>query len=153
MYRAARRSLAVAVAVSGPQIYHNRHRYSVVRAKAVLDENTSPVEVNISACESSELKLEDLVSSIQNQTVDTVEELTNPVDVFKVKVYGYNGCPFCGKVRAILDYYGFEYEDFEVNPFTKKELKEITPGYKKVPVVQFIREDTNQVFTIKGWLS
>ena len=42
-----------------------------------------------------------------------------PIDTFKLKVYGYNGCPFCGKVRAFLNYYGFEYEDVEVNPITK----------------------------------
>ena len=91
-----------------------------------------------------------------------------------MKVYGYNGCPFCGKVRAFLNYYGFEYEDVEVNPITKagsnkKSLKRVVglrrswrnmlvgnlikaqvkaavPGYGKVPVVEVITADGESVF-------
>jgi len=69
-----------------------------------------------------------------------------PIDTFKLKVYGYNGCPFCGKVRAFLNYYGFEFEDVEVNPITKAQVKEAVPGYGKVPVVEVITSDGESVF-------
>lgn len=72
----------------------------------------------------------------------------------KVIVYGYQGCPYCAKgkfdnicflfdfincrnlVRAYLSFRGIEFEDVEVNAFSKAELKEVSPGYKQVPVVE-----------------
>jgi len=55
-----------------------------------------------------------------------------------LKVYGYNGCPFCGKVRAFLNYYGFEYEDVEVNPITKVGSPSILSGVR-LPDGRFAR--------------
>uniref|UniRef100_A0A914C4N3 Glutaredoxin domain-containing protein n=1 Tax=Acrobeloides nanus TaxID=290746 RepID=A0A914C4N3_9BILA len=52
-----------------------------------------------------------------------------------LRLYQYQTCPYCCKVRAFLDYYGFSYEVVEVNPVTRSQLKTITKGYKKVPVV------------------
>lgn len=43
--------------------------------------------------------------------------------------------PFCNKVRAFLDYYGVPYSVVEVNPLTKKEIKDWSSDYKKVPIV------------------
>ena len=37
-------------------------------------------------------------------------------------VYQYNCCPFCGKVKAVLDYYNIPYSLIEVNPMTKSQL-------------------------------
>ncbi|XP_065068283.1 prostaglandin E synthase 2-like [Rhopilema esculentum] len=51
----------------------------------------------------------------------------------KVKLYQYENCPFCCKVRAFLDYYGIEYEKIEVNPLLRKEIK--FSEYRKVPIV------------------
>ncbi|MFH4978983.1 hypothetical protein AB6A40_005692 [Gnathostoma spinigerum] len=51
-----------------------------------------------------------------------------------LKLYQYQTCPFCCKVRAALDYYGFSYEVIEVNPITRKQLK-FSKDYKKVPIV------------------
>lgn len=50
-----------------------------------------------------------------------------------IVLYQYEVCPFCCKVKAVLDYYKLPYRVVEVNPLTKAELK--WSEYKKVPVV------------------
>jgi len=50
-----------------------------------------------------------------------------------LKLYQFSACPFCWKVRVLLDYKRIPYETIEVHPYTKKEL-EFT-DYKKVPVL------------------
>ena len=50
-----------------------------------------------------------------------------------VTLYQYQNCPFCGKVRAFLNYYGIDYTIVEVNPLWKKEISFST--YRKVPFV------------------
>ena len=57
-----------------------------------------------------------------------------------VTLYQYQNCPFCGKVRAFLDYYGIDYTIVEVNPLWKKEIS--FSKYRKVP---FIFADGKQV--------
>jgi len=51
-----------------------------------------------------------------------------------LRLYQYQSCPYCCKVRAALDYYGFSYEVIEVNPVTKSQIK-FSKDYKKVPIV------------------
>ncbi|GBF88381.1 prostaglandin E synthase-like [Raphidocelis subcapitata] len=51
-----------------------------------------------------------------------------------IVLYQYEVCPFCCKVKAMLDYYKLPYETVEVNPLTKAELK--WSDYRKVPVVK-----------------
>uniref|UniRef100_A0A915BZD4 Prostaglandin E synthase 2 n=2 Tax=Parascaris univalens TaxID=6257 RepID=A0A915BZD4_PARUN len=51
-----------------------------------------------------------------------------------LRLYQYQTCPFCCKVRAFLDYYGFNYEVVEVNPVTKAQLH-FSSRYKKVPIL------------------
>ncbi|KAE9550256.1 hypothetical protein FO519_006534 [Halicephalobus sp. NKZ332] len=51
-----------------------------------------------------------------------------------LRLYQYQSCPYCCKVRAVLDYYGFSYEVIEVNPVTKSQIK-FSKGYKKVPII------------------
>uniref|UniRef100_A0A7E4ZVK8 Prostaglandin E synthase 2 n=1 Tax=Panagrellus redivivus TaxID=6233 RepID=A0A7E4ZVK8_PANRE len=51
-----------------------------------------------------------------------------------LRLYQYQTCPYCCKLRAFLDYYGFSYEVVEVNPVTRTQLK-FSPDYKKVPVI------------------
>lgn len=51
-----------------------------------------------------------------------------------IVLYQYEVCPFCCKVKAMLDYYKLPYETVEVNPLTKGELK--WSDYRKVPVVK-----------------
>lgn len=53
----------------------------------------------------------------------------------KPKLYQYAACPFCWKVRALLDYKKIAYETVEVHPINKKEIA-FSEGYKKVPIYQ-----------------
>ena len=40
----------------------------------------------------------------------------------RIFIYQYNCCPFCGKVKAVLDYYNIPYSLIEVSPITKQQL-------------------------------
>lgn len=49
------------------------------------------------------------------------------------KLYQYNVCPFCWKVRTVLAYKKVPYETIEVHPLNKKEIA-FSKNYKKVPL-------------------
>lgn len=48
-------------------------------------------------------------------------------------LYQYDVCPWCNKVKAVLDYHKVPYRVVEVHPLTKKQLA--FSDYKKVPVL------------------
>mmetsp|Transcript_38843 Transcript_38843/g.126005 ORF Transcript_38843/g.126005 Transcript_38843/m.126005 type:complete len:222 (-) Transcript_38843:429-1094(-) len=50
-----------------------------------------------------------------------------------IRLYQYQICPFCNKIKALLDLHGLEYETVDVNPLTKKEIKPWSE-YRKVPI-------------------
>lgn len=52
-----------------------------------------------------------------------------------IKLYRYTTCPFCGVVKAFLDYHKIPHQLIEVDPMFKSQLGEI--AYKKVPNLQF----------------
>lgn len=54
--------------------------------------------------------------------------------VIVLTLYQFNSCPFCGKVRALLNYAKIPYTVVEVSPFGMKELDFTT--HKKVPVLR-----------------
>ena len=56
----------------------------------------------------------------------------NPGNV-KLTLYQYATCPFCSKVRAYLDYFGYSYDIVEVNSISKKQTD--WSSYKKVPIL------------------
>lgn len=49
-------------------------------------------------------------------------------------LYQYKTCPYCSKVRAFLDYYGFQYKVVEVNPVMHTEIK-WSSEYQTVPIL------------------
>ncbi|GKY95131.1 hypothetical protein MPSEU_000477000 [Mayamaea pseudoterrestris] len=51
----------------------------------------------------------------------------------KVTLYQYEICPFCSKVKTLLDYTNTPYKSVEVNPLTKAEIN-WSKEYKKVPI-------------------
>lgn len=53
--------------------------------------------------------------------------------VEKPKLYQYNVCPFCWKVKAVLGYKKIPYEAVEVHPLNKKEIR-FSKEYRKVPI-------------------
>lgn len=51
----------------------------------------------------------------------------------KPKLYQYAACPFCNKVRSILEYKGVDFETIEVHPLNKKEIA-FSADYRAVPI-------------------
>lgn len=68
--------------------------------------------------------------------------LTTDTTGLKITLFQYQTCPFCCKVRAFLDYYGFSYDVIEVNSVTRSQTK--WTDYRKVPflVVQLPNSET-----------
>jgi glutaredoxin len=94
-------------------------------------------------------------SMIQTLTSDQVEKIRSvPVSFriagptvipgVKLTLFQYTSCPFCCKVRSVLDYYGLSYEVIEVNPVLRSQLKVLPiDGRKKVPVLVISRDTDN----------
>jgi len=59
----------------------------------------------------------------------------------KPTLYGFQTCPFCWKVRSLLNWKGVEYSSVEVDPVTKAEIR--WANWKSVPV--FVDADGTQV--------
>jgi len=57
-----------------------------------------------------------------------------PNQQLQIQLYQYAICPFCNRVKALLDYVGVEYGTTEVNPLTKAEIKPWKEKYSKVPI-------------------
>ena len=51
-----------------------------------------------------------------------------------LKLYQYEVCPYCCKVKAVLDYKKLPYEKIEVNPMTNEEIT-FAGDHDKVPVL------------------
>lgn len=51
----------------------------------------------------------------------------------KPKLYQYAACPFCNKVRSLLEYKGVDFETIEVHPLNKKEIA-FSADYRAVPI-------------------
>lgn len=53
----------------------------------------------------------------------------------RITLLQYQSCPFCCRVRSLLDYYGLSYDVIEVNPVLRTQVKKLDTGYKKVPIL------------------
>lgn len=51
------------------------------------------------------------------------------------ELYQYQICPFCNKVKTVLDFFKIPYSVVEVNPLTKAEIK-FSKDYRKVPIAR-----------------
>uniref|UniRef100_A0A914X1J2 Prostaglandin E synthase 2 n=1 Tax=Plectus sambesii TaxID=2011161 RepID=A0A914X1J2_9BILA len=73
-------------------------------------------------------------------------KIVSPVDTsgLNLRLYQYQTCPYCCKVRALLDYYGFSYEVVEVNPVTRSQIK-FSKQYRKVPIVVVEADEQKQL--------
>lgn len=70
-----------------------------------------------------------------------------------VTLYQFELCPFCHKVKAVLDVKGIAYRTVEVNPMTKAELPALPEGApKKVPVIDVEGEVVFDSTTIMAFL-
>jgi len=59
-----------------------------------------------------------------------------------VKLYQYEICPFCCKVKAFLDWQKIAYQAVEVNPLSKAEIS-FSKDYRKVPIAMLDGEQVN----------
>ena len=41
----------------------------------------------------------------------------------KLTLFQFQTCPFCCKARAVLDYYGFNYDVIEVNSVMRQQVR------------------------------
>lgn len=57
------------------------------------------------------------INFIKSKIVSNVDK-----SCFNLRLYQYQTCPYCCKVRAFLDYFGFSYEVVEVNPVTRSQI-------------------------------
>lgn len=62
-----------------------------------------------------------------------------------IRLYQFESCPFCRKVRGCLDYHRLPYQIIEVHPLSKAETKVIASDYKKVPILRIDGDDGSQV--------
>lgn len=63
-------------------------------------------------------------------------------------LYQFQSCPFCNKVRALLNYIKIPYQTVEVSPFGMKEIK--FSGHKKVPVLTDVDADGNEQIIVES---
>ncbi|XP_066955611.1 prostaglandin E synthase 2 [Macrobrachium rosenbergii] len=75
--------------------------------------------------------------------------IQSPTDTtgFKLTLYQYQTCPFCCKVRAFLDYYGFSYDVIEVNSVTRAQTRWTT--YRKVPFIVIEIPNSDVILQLK----
>lgn len=59
-----------------------------------------------------------------------------------LKLYQYDICPFCCKLKAFLDWQKIPYSAVDVNPLTKSEIS-FSKEYRKVPIVVMDGEQVN----------
>lgn len=57
-------------------------------------------------------------------------------------LYQFMICPYCNKVKALLDYMKVDYETVEVDPLTKSEIS-FSKDYKKVPIASIKGKQVN----------
>jgi len=97
------------------------------------------------AHENSEYAEQNAKHNAQQAGVKLSRKITTDYDTspLNVRIYQYQSCPFCSKVRAMLDYYGFNYEVVEVNPISKRALDFTI--YKKVPIVVVQGKENRQL--------
>ena len=65
-----------------------------------------------------------------------------------ITLYQFQSCPFCTKVRALLNFTKQAYEVVEVTPFGMKELD--FTDHKKVPVIKDIDSDGKETIVVES---
>ena len=70
----------------------------------------------------------------------------------KPKLYQYTACPFCSKVRTILQYKGVDYDAVEVHPLKKTEIA-FSADYRAVPIyIDSQGKQVNDSTPIMRWI-
>jgi len=61
----------------------------------------------------------------------------------KITLFQYKICPYCNRVKSLLDFLDIEYTSVEVSPLTKSQLK--STSHKKVPVIKITDDDNETI--------
>lgn len=76
-----------------------------------------------------------LTSATQDRFLSTVAAAKNAAPSnATLQLYQYSICPFCNRVKALLDFASIPYTTTEVNPLTKAEIKPWKTLHSKVPI-------------------
>lgn len=118
MFIMLRRGIGISAIVSINHSYNNNY-YN--KSKILLNKNNAT-----------------FVSSSFSSLCDSNSNNNTPNDI-PLTLYQYRICPFCHRVRSLLDYMNINYKIIEVDPLTKTELS-FSKDYKKVPVA-IIKDD------------
>ena len=105
---------------------------------AIAATNTTPSPTVHASSVASRLFSSSSPSST-SASASTSSSTKNPLEGLRITLYQYKICPFCCKVKAVLDYYKIPYETLDVNPLTKAEIK-FSPDYRKVPIARIGEE-------------
>lgn len=79
--------------------------------------------------ENKPFKLEKMPDYQATRQIKMLQDKTK----LKLVLFQYQTCPFCCKVRAFLDYYGFSYDVVEVDAVLRQSIR--WSKYKKVPIL------------------
>jgi len=66
-----------------------------------------------------------------------------------ITLYQFQGCPFCSKVRSLLNFSKTPYKVVDVSPRGMKELEGVTE-HKKVPVIKDVDADGNEKVIVES---
>lgn len=115
--------------------YPNSDRYNIniIRLSRYSNNQSSRIHMMTSTNRNSQFHPNDMktVAAVTLTTIATSSEQPSP----DITIYQYHICPFCNRVKALLDYSGTHYHTVEVNPLTKNEIKQFKKQYQKVPIV------------------
>ena len=69
--------------------------------------------------------LDDFLLKEEVPEFKVARSIVNPADNTGIKftLFQYQPCPFCCKTRAVLDYFGLNYDVIEVNSVTRKQVR------------------------------
>ena len=117
-------------------------------------------------------------TNVSTRLFSSSSSISAPPSNLQIQLYQYRICPFCNRVKTILDYINnsrsssndgtnteennsvsaatfLSVKNIEVNPLTKTEIKQFSKDYRKVPIATFdilssTTSDTTSKTTIFG---
>ena len=91
----------------------------------------------------------ELLDKVRGMNVARSVVGSTPLFGVKLTLFQYATCPFCCKVRTLLDYYGLSYDVIEVDPVLRQQLKIFEGKRKKVPILVMSRESEGKATSEK----
>ena len=123
-------TMTIGVVTNGPFPYDNG-----TRTRTIGVASNGPFPFGMKHDTASTLRMTTMPSSFFSTLSSST--LGGSGDRLQMTLYQYAICPFCNKVKALLDYAQQDYDVIEVNPLTKQELNQlqVDKSYRKVPIL------------------